>query len=578
MGNRPPQSSTRPSDRSRIEFHRGEVLMKLAAEYRRLPQTILECVQNGFDAGADRILVFVDMKRRKVSVLDNGTGTDRSKFEQALASVGHSVKDAGSLGRFGLGLISPLSKCEYFTFTSVPVHRRKPTRWTFRATDIRKQRLSMDIPWEELNRMPRLPHNFQSYVSGEFAVEYRTMVQMHEVVLDRAISEIDLDELAYDIRTKFMAPMRERKALVRVVYYDVNERLQTQDIDALQFTGEQLPVVVYESQDSAGRVEFELYRARRVGGQRQGKVSVTTMANDTPLTWKQFIAQMRGKYGSTFSDAIQALGSGYFEGIIRCENVALATSRTKFELGDPLDDLYLTLDQWFGEYGHALFSSEEDQSRQARWQESALKVLNRLHARLHSPEFSPLWQSLRDAVDLGRLGNGHLDPQQGKLDGNDSDPSTRVGQGGAGKQRKSSKGGGVETPRQRPPQDRPKDMPFTASGPRGNKRRLVKGDSQGLQIDYAELPGDSRLWGFDFADGTVTFNTLHPTWVRLDETNGKHLAKNAKWILHLQEWLILEVLHLVLKHPERDEFEQRRDTVDDKVKHYVDLFIVDSRK
>jgi hypothetical protein len=63
----------------------------------------------------------------------------------------------------------------------------------------------------------------------------------------------------------------------------------------------------------------------------------------------------------------------------------------------------------------------------------------------------------------------------------------------------------------------------------------------------------------------------------LDETKGKHLARNAKWIMHLQEWITLQVLHLLVQCPEPDLFEDRRAFIDDQAKLYVEMFIVASR-
>jgi hypothetical protein len=235
--------------------------------------------------------------------------------------------------------------------------------------------------------------------------------------------------------------------------------------------------------------------------------------------------------------------------------------------------LYIFIDDWYVEHGRAQHATEQDQSRHSRYQELGLRTQNKLRSLLHLPAYAQLWEGLLLAVEFGHTGIGHLEPGQGTPDGLDSDNSLRVGQGGVGISRKP---GVPSTPteRIREPKDRPGDIPLTTTGPHGGRRRLVKGDSQGLQLAHAELPGDSRLWNFDFVDGTLTFNTLHPIWVRLDETNGRHTAKHAKWIMHLQEWLTLQVLHLLLHYPDHSEFDQRRDIVDDQIRHYVELFII----
>ena len=55
---------------------------------------------------------------------------------------------------------------------------------------------------------------------------------------------------------------------------------------------------------------------------------------------------------------------------------------------------------------------------------------------------------------------------------------------------------------------------------------------------------------------------------------GKHLKKNAKWIQQLLEWLAFEVLHLLVQFQDVDDFELNRSMIDDKVKNYVEMFII----
>ena len=66
-------------------------------------------------------------------------------FEQALASVGKGIKAKDKLGKFGLGLISPLNKCERFYFTSALPGRRKAMKWEFVQNTIRNQSDTLTI-------------------------------------------------------------------------------------------------------------------------------------------------------------------------------------------------------------------------------------------------------------------------------------------------------------------------------------------------------------------------------------------------------------------------------------------------
>jgi hypothetical protein len=321
-----------PAGVSTVDFHKGEMLVHASNTYQKLPQTILEMVQNGIDVDATRIVVVIDLAKRKVAVLDNGTGTDRRMFETALASVGHSTKNSGRgskrsntnletlrLGKFGLGLISPLSKCRYFTFTSAPMGRRAALRWTFAKDAIIEQRDSVQIPCAPLRVMPTPSTRYMNYLTGDFDVSYQTIVELHDVTTDRVISLIDIDELSAMIRAKFAIPMRIRKVVVKVILIDTNDRRKVSDVSPLQFTGEPMPVIPFFDGD-CGEVEFELYRAPRIGGKREGQVLVMAGNDLSPITIKEFVAQAkRNHMGDILSDAMDVLSSGYFEGIIRAE-------------------------------------------------------------------------------------------------------------------------------------------------------------------------------------------------------------------------------------------------------------------
>ncbi len=560
---------------SEINFHRGEVLLRLANTYPSLPLTLIEGAQNAIDADADRIMLCIDLKQRLVMMVDNGAGTSIERFELALASVGKGVKSKDKLGRFGLGLISPLTKCTRFAFISVPPNRRTGNCWEFVQSSIRSQHDKLVIP-RKTSPMPVLNRKFKPYATDEFACEWRTMVKMTGVTQDKVTSLIDLDELEAHIQSKLGTAMRRNKTMIRVVLIDDKGKVAQRDITASSFNGESLGVVAYDEAD-AGRVEFELYRAPKRAGRRTGKVSIMAAGDIYPITMDEFVRQARGrKVADMIGEAVKVLASGYFEGVIRCENIVLAPERTKFVYNDALESLYLVIDQWYDEYGKGHYEIEQESTRESRWQGLALKSADRLKDVLSLPEFARLWDGLMTAVEFGRLGEGHLDPNSGRPDGLDDETTIRTGQGGAGTSRTPGTGGGPSSERVRDPKDRPGDKPIGARGPDGQRRRLVKGDSKGLWFGFESMPQSLDLWEFDRRIGVLVFNTRHPIWERLDETNGRTLLKNERWIQHLIEWLSVEVLHLLVHYPSEEEFLLNRSLVDNKIKHYVEMFIAPS--
>ncbi len=554
-----------------MDFHRGEVLWTLANTYPSVMLTLVEAAQNAIDADAERVLIGIDLKRHRVMVVDNGRGVSLEKFEQALASVGKGIKSRDRLGRFGRGLIAPVNKCRRFTFIS-KVAGSRPIRWTFSGVDIRAQHEQVTIPQETLREMPGVLKVFQPFLTNGFNVKWMTMVNLEGVTTDRVISLVDLDELESQIRTKLGMAMRRQNTSIRVVLVDEFGRASSRDINPVVFSGEQLGVVEYVD-DDAGAIEVDLYRAQKLGGTRKGTVLVMEADGNYPLPMKEVARQMRGGRWTEFEDVIAILTSGFFEGMIRCEKIALSPTRTKFEFNDALLGLFMVLSTWYDQFGLKHYENEQERSRESRYQDLGLESQERLRELL-PPR---LWEVLKAIVSVGRLGDGHLDPERGRMGGFEDESSLRTGQGGAGTP-KTSRDTQVPQERQREPRDRPGDMPTGSLGPDGSQRQLVKGDSLGLWYEYSPLFANFHLWEFNARMGILTFNTKHPVWVRLDETNGRHTTKNAKQIMDLQEWLTLQVLCLLQLYPDPEAFGEHRSFIDDQVRVYADLFILNKRR
>ncbi len=559
--------------KSIVDFHRGETLLRLANTYPNLPLTVIEELQNSIDAGGTYVLICLDLLNREVIVVDNGNGVTPEKFSEALASVGKGIKSRDSIGRFGLGLISPLNKCKKFTFSSCPVGASATRTWTFEAAVIKTQHHEVTIPCADSRRLPVLPERLQKFAHGDFNVTWRTMVKMIEITADKVVSLVDLDQLESEMILKLGRKMKERGVHVRVALIDQAGREQARDINPLDYTGQPLPVQCY-SDGMAGDVVVELFRAIKVGGRRMGKVVVCELDDSYGIAISNMRAQaLSSEWLGIIEPALLALSSGYFEGVIKCKNITLHPGRTKFENNDALKSLYLVLADWYEQHGKSLLEDEKNVSREERYQLLGLRSQARLREGLLSrPEFGRLWTSLKEAVTFGRLGDGHVDPENGETDGLDDDPSLRTGPGAVG-QPKPRKGG---TPRGEPQsegKDRPGDIPTGVHGPRGRRRQLVKDDSQGLWFAHDWIEGSSRLWEFDFEMGVLTFNVRHPIWVGLDETKGKHLKRNDEMIMLLQEWLALEVLTLLTRYQDPDELELNREILDTKIRPYVELFI-----
>lgn len=535
--------------------------MHFADRYPTLRAATKEMIQNGIDQGASHIFVGIDLDKRVVVVLDDGRGTTMEGFNEALLNLGNSIKPEDTLGEFGLGLVAPTDKCALYTFSSLARGAKKGYTWFFRGAEVRGQR-DLEFPWRSIQKLPQVPTQFRSDLSGHFGTRYQTMIKLTGLTKDRHVSHIDLEVLASETRSNFGMAMLRKGVEVRVVLIKGGVK-EVRDIEPQPFQGDPLDVVEYVD-PAAGKVSIELYRASQQSGRRQGKVQIMRQTGDFGVTMAAFANQARnGKFWEFVSDAATVLSSGFFEGCIRCENITLRDNRESYSYNDALHGLYAVLSTWYEEYGQILFEDEQEDHTRTRYEDLGNQSLERLR------------EQFPDA-DWRRFGSPSPDPEgeeqaDGEAAGGDAGekPGTRGGDGPGGDRHPGDGDGESRRP------TKPRSGGSGETG--GTQRAKVHGSSQGLSFSYDELLGNAHLWEFDFGTGTLILNIRHPDWVRLDETGGKHTPRNDRWIMHLQEWLALELLTLLAHFPTPSELETYRTLIDGKIKPTIDLHIVSKR-
>jgi len=546
------------SRNARVNFHHGEMLLYASNTYHTLAKSVKEMIQNAIDASATHVFVKIDLRQSFAVVMDNGEGITVEKFDEALASIGRSVKPRqGTLGRFGLGLVSPLGKVKKFTVTSRPRETGVVTEWTFEASRIKPQATGVRIPMAHPSALPVVDTPWKGTVS------WATIVKLIGITNDKMTALIDLDELESEILQSFGQAMRIKGTVCRIELVDGHGNTDERTITPRDYSGKPFEVVEIEGSE-VGRVEFKLYQAKSQNGARKGVVSIRQDGDVFLLPWKDFLKQARGGGWADASVAFKALGSGFFEGVITAKNIELDPGRTKFVYNDAVFDLYLQIDEWYAKHGHAYMNDETEKARSERLQDLGLRSLKRWDSLLDDPKYAHLREALKGTFVFGRLGSGHVDPASGKPGKEQDLKSVRTGQGGAGQERQSTgeHKGAIRKPDAERDPDRPGDLSLSSIGPRGQNRRLVKHDSLGIQIGHAPL--DSiRPWELNTEQGIIWFNTSHRLWERIEQ-------KNA-WVLHFQEWVILQVLHLLTMPDER--FEEYREVIDRQTSCYVDQFI-----
>ena len=125
-----------------VKLHQGRILVDyLARFYDSLSAVVQEMVQNSIDAGATRVDTTINLKSRCIETCDNGKGASREKIEDALTSVGNTMKTGPrQYGQFGLGNFASLSIGAELTITSCPEARTSSyTDYLFVTETIRKQ-------------------------------------------------------------------------------------------------------------------------------------------------------------------------------------------------------------------------------------------------------------------------------------------------------------------------------------------------------------------------------------------------------------------------------------------------------
>lgn len=545
----------------RVRFSQGKALMHLARTYPTLALCIMEMIQNAIDAEATKIHVLIDLGKRQAVVQDNGIGITADKFREALGSVMESIKKRDKLGQFGIGLISPLGKAKSFTVTSKPRGGGEIHRWTFESDRIAAMSDRVEVPYTKASLLGDVKVDWTE-------VSWRTVVKLNDIVKDRVTSLVNLEELHEEILAKFGTAMRNGRTVCKIVLVDTDGRETSTLIQPREYAGQPIPISTY-TQEDVGEVTFRLYRAVSKSGRRNGKVSVQQMDNNFAVPWKEFVNQARGTgWVKDAPAAFEALGSGYFEGVIVAKNIVLHPERTKFVWDDALAGLYMAIFEWFEAEGKALLNDEAEKAQANRYQDLGLKTLERWDELLDSDEYAHLRAALENTFVFGRLGSGHVTPADGSVNGPQDETSVRTGQGGAGKERTPSgehngKGNRAGLPDEERNPDRPGDVPVGVIGPRGQRRKLIKHDSIGLQLAYEPLE-TTRLWELDANLGILYLNTSNRLWERCESRDS--------YLLQLTDWVIFQVLHLLVLPT--DQLEMAREFVDHQVKAYVELYIL----
>lgn len=493
---------------SKLNFHMGEAFCRVASDYPTILDVILEQIQNALDADAKTVSVVLNRKTRHIAIRDDGDGVTRAQFEESLQGVCLSQKEIGKLGRFGIGLISPLDKCHTSTFTSCARGVQNGyMEWTFVTEDIRRQARDVRIPCRARPDVFYIKTKGQSGPKGATTVMWRTEVNIIQYSTDKFISRItSIDALAEAIFERFGAVMRRNKVVLNLKFVNQDGTAEIREgIKAKLFTGRSLGEVIINNPD-AGKVSIRLFLAPKTTKGQNGKVLVGEADNDYRFG---FNLLARSPESMLNDEVVSALTSGVFEGEILAEKVTLHSTRKLFERDDAFLGFCTAVETWFQNHGAKHLEDVKEARRDIRYQDLGLESLREIEEMLRNPAFADIL-SVLSSFKLGSTGSGHTPRAKGIQD-ELPDPSHT----------KSHNKGGGKSDQSNAIDNSPDHNSFTVVGPRGTQRTMAKRDSVGLQFSYIAMDGSDRLWELDIRQGILHFNVNHPIWVACDVSDRK---------------------------------------------------------
>ncbi len=521
--------------------HTGMAIILAARTYMKVIQVILEAMQNSLDAGARNVWVTVNWRKRTITIRDDGNGVDRETFDKALANIGKSIKPKGKLGRWGYGLVAPLEKCEYFTFTSQPKHTSTShppyLRWRFDTNEIANSSEEIHLQPEEVDMTFSRSKNRKPNM-----VNWRTSVELFGVIDDRRIASVDVNELIETALEEFRGKMVKLGTQLHINMVPEVGEAYTQTVVAEPFSGEKLPEV--EKREGGRKTIFQIFLAKRTGNKYAGKLSFGQFGDAFRVPARKFV---QGSARDLLDGELaKALTSGVFEGEIVSSFLKLQANRTSFADDDDLLIFVAQLEEWYAEVGKIHFEAACDVAESERFNRTAEQALNQLQKMLDDPGMKDLADLVRtfppNPQGIGVPSGGDTGDAEAEVAGDTQTQTTQKpvktgggggggGRGGGGGGGKGSGGGGGSTT------TRDVDEDVFVPDPNGKSRKVVKVKNFGLRIVETEDIHDP--WQLNVATGILWINISHPLYSQCSD------ARNADRVIQkYQQFVAVQALSL----------------------------------
>lgn len=497
---------------SRVKVPIGFMLVKTIHDsYGTVVEMILELVQNAIDADAHHIALLINKKTRNITLADDGDGVSKEKYEAALQSVMRTMKTRDKLGQFGMGMLSPVAKCEWHKLTSCPKDGATYLEWTFNTGAIREQaddvyiphRIRSDIRFEKDPREPQ---------KGVTSVPWRTLVEVHQYSADKYISRLPSAQSLFDeIVQNYREKMLQNGVKISITVTVEKGESDRKDGFAEPYYGHRLPdVKLYDG--NTGDSFFHLYLARKdEKGEYVGQgVSMGEADNAYRFTFKSFARSVAGLLSSS---VVEALNSGVFEGDILTEGAKLHSNRKSFEQSDALIGFCQAIETWYDQVGEQHYEVAVDSRSEERYKALGEDLKKTLEGFLNDPKFGDILRPFKS--NLG------LTVKNQKKDG-DEDPDPKKQKAKPDAEIETGEDGG--------------DDPDPKESKKRKRRAKVKSETLGIEFRYEDIYDERKLW--EYQPGVLTFNILSSKW--------RACEKSQRRLKQLQEIIGVKVIILQL--------------------------------
>lgn len=495
----------------KVKHHQGRALLVIASQYPTVALAIFEAVQNALDGNASRIEVDISLKSGTIRIMDNGDGVSHEAFKGSLESVLVSSKTNSDqkLGQFGMGLLAMLGKCEYFTFTSCASPNASGyLRWKFVSSDIVAESDDVEIPMEPAADLV-YSANGKNTNNSKKPVWWRTELCAHGIIRDKVLGQVSLDSLAEGIIGRYSAKMLSNRAEVSITIRPKSGPVtKLEGIRAKEFEGRPLGLVVQHG-ESAGKSSFEIFLApqstKNAGSKKShANLCVAISGNLFRIPWSVFAVSAEDHLPYQVK---KDLDSGVFEGVITADKCKLHSDRKGFVQDEAFAEFCEHIQQWYLDHASNHIADAESGVKADRHKQSALRALDKLKSAMQGEAFDRVREAMLAWVQTGSIGKGHA-----KV------PKSRGGLGdlkALTEQAALTRGGNGSdsSPNDQSNQkERDSHIPATLRTEHGNKRQVVRNNSEGLSFAHSELPSYPYLWRFYPSEGMVEFNIRHPNW------------------------------------------------------------------